>query len=78
MPLALKSGSLNLPKPYGPVWVCNGIALPLPYPQVPDNLAMPLCVSGVMWDVKSHFQLCGSIFCMYIDNEILFHSLHTV
>jgi hypothetical protein len=26
----LKSGSLNLLEPYGPVQACNGIALPLP------------------------------------------------
>ena len=31
MPTVLKSGSLNLLEPSGPVQVCNGIALPLPY-----------------------------------------------
>jgi hypothetical protein len=31
MPTVLKSGSLNLLEPYGPVQACNGIALPLPY-----------------------------------------------
>jgi hypothetical protein len=28
----LKSGSLNLLEPYGPIQACNGIALPLPLP----------------------------------------------
>jgi hypothetical protein len=31
VPFVLKSGSLNLMKPYGPVQACNGIALPF-YP----------------------------------------------
>jgi hypothetical protein len=30
--IVLKSGSLNLLEPSGPVKVCNGIALPLPLP----------------------------------------------
>ena len=30
MPIVLKSGSLNLLEPSGPVQGCNGIALPLP------------------------------------------------
>jgi hypothetical protein len=30
--IVLKSGSLNLLEPSGPVKTCNGIALPLPYP----------------------------------------------
>ena len=29
MPIVLKSGSLNLPEPSGPVQACNGSALPL-------------------------------------------------
>ena len=29
--IVLKSGSLNLLEPSGPVQACNGIALPLPY-----------------------------------------------
>jgi hypothetical protein len=28
VPIVLKSGSLNLLEPYGPVQACNGIALP--------------------------------------------------
>jgi len=31
MPIVLKSGSLSLLEPSGPVQACNGIALPLPY-----------------------------------------------
>jgi hypothetical protein len=31
VPIVLKSGSLNLLEPSGPLQVCNGIALPLPY-----------------------------------------------
>jgi hypothetical protein len=31
VPIVLKSGSLNLLEPPGPVQVCNGIALPLPF-----------------------------------------------
>jgi hypothetical protein len=29
MPIVLKSGSLNLLEPWGPVKACNGIAVPL-------------------------------------------------
>jgi len=32
VPIVLKSGSLNLLEPSGPVQACNGIALPLPVP----------------------------------------------
>jgi hypothetical protein len=31
VPTVLKSWSLNLLKPLGPVQACNGIALPLPF-----------------------------------------------
>ena len=31
VPIVLKSGSLNLLEPSGPVQACNGIPLPLPY-----------------------------------------------
>jgi hypothetical protein len=54
------------------------VAILITHPHVPDNLAMPLCVSGVMWVVKSHFQLCGNIFSTDIGIEMLFHSLRTV
>jgi len=32
VPTVLKSGSLNLLEPSGPVHTCNGIAVPLPLP----------------------------------------------
>ena len=31
MPIVLKSGSLNVLEPSGPVQACNGIVLPLPF-----------------------------------------------
>jgi hypothetical protein len=31
VPIVLKSGSLNLLEPYGPLQTCNGIVLHLPY-----------------------------------------------
>jgi hypothetical protein len=34
VPIVMKSGSLNLFEPSGPVKACNGIALPLPLPQI--------------------------------------------
>jgi len=34
----LKSGSLNLLEPSGPVQACNGIVLPLPLPLVKTQL----------------------------------------
>jgi len=37
------------------------VAILITHPQAPDNLAMSLCVSDVMWVAKSHFQLCGDI-----------------
>jgi len=33
VPIVLKSGSLSLLEPSGPVQACNGIALPLPLPK---------------------------------------------
>ena len=33
VPIVLKSGSLRLLEPSGPVQACNGIALPLPLPE---------------------------------------------
>jgi len=37
VPTVLKSGSLNLLEPLGPVQACNGIALPLPLPSYYDS-----------------------------------------
>jgi hypothetical protein len=52
----LKSGSLNLLEPSGPVQVCNGIALPLPFIQQ----GIPLCmVLGFRSRVNEIFTLLG-------------------
>ena len=37
MPIVLKSGSLNLLEPPGPLQACNGIALPSPYDKKPSS-----------------------------------------
>jgi len=37
VPIVLKSGSLNLLEPSGPVQACNGIALPLPFYNICKN-----------------------------------------
>jgi hypothetical protein len=42
----MKSGSLNLLEPSGPVQACNGIALPLP---------LPLLAPSQNSDLYSHF-----------------------
>jgi hypothetical protein len=49
VPIVIKSGSLNLLEPSGPVKVCNGIALPLPLTHyvVPTLLAGERCAQGV-------------------------------
>jgi len=41
VPIVLKSGSLNLLEPYGPVQACNGIALPLAFSK---QMVIPLSV----------------------------------
>jgi hypothetical protein len=40
MPIVLKSGSLNLLEPSGPVKACNGIALPLPLHSVASDIGV--------------------------------------
>jgi len=39
VPTALKSGSLSLLEPSGPVQACNGIALPLPFTNLNAGLS---------------------------------------
>jgi hypothetical protein len=51
VPIVLKSGSLNLLEPSGPVKACNGIALPLPLPLH----AVELHLSGLITAVKPVF-----------------------
>ena len=41
MPTVLKSGSLNLLEPSGPLQACNGIALPLPFTHFCYRLSRP-------------------------------------
>ena len=49
MPIDLKSGSLNLLEPSGPVQACNGIILPLP-------LSSGLCHLFVLFDICRRFR----------------------
>jgi len=44
--IALKSGSLNLQEPSGPVQACNGIALPLPWPLSHTSLSSVPMLTG--------------------------------
>jgi len=44
VPVVLKSGSLNLLEPSGPVQACNGIALPLPCIKVITRVIIPIII----------------------------------
>ena len=50
MQIVLKSGSLNLLEPSGPVQACNGIALPLPYSNgvSPQKSSNKLCLGLIL------------------------------
>ena len=49
VPIVLKSGSLNLLEPSGPLQACNGIALPLRYCIMHGTYTVPECnVSNVI------------------------------
>jgi hypothetical protein len=48
VPIVLKSGSLNLLEPLGPVQACNGIDLPLP---------LPLPLDGTSSDINLGFTI---------------------
>ena len=48
MPIVLKSGSLNLLEPSGPLKACNGIALPF-YLFVGPNMSFAMSPTNVMW-----------------------------
>jgi hypothetical protein len=41
VPTVLKSGSLNLLEPSGPIQICNGKALPLVFPQLSSDSTFP-------------------------------------
>ena len=47
MPTVLKSGSLILLEPSGPVQACSGIALPLPLPLQHSNLCIILIIGYI-------------------------------
>ena len=47
MPIVLKSGSLKLLEPSGPVQACNGIALPLMTPNDPYSVRTATLTSNV-------------------------------
>ena len=48
MPIVLKSGNLNLLEPSGPMQVCNGIALPLPFSYFETQQAKVILVNSVI------------------------------
>jgi hypothetical protein len=56
VPLGLKSGSLNLLEPSGPVKACNGIALPLHYVLNVHFMAFILLRSNCRWLVKMNWK----------------------
>jgi hypothetical protein len=55
VPIVLKSGSLNLLDPSGPVKACNGIALPLPVPvtAISFEAASPRLVENI-FEIWTH------------------------
>jgi hypothetical protein len=60
VPVVLKSGSLNLLEPSGPVQACNGIVLPLPN-------------SSIQVEIKSSFKSGNA--CYYLVKNLLSSSL---
>jgi len=63
VPTVLKSGSLNLLEPSGPVQACNGIALPLPF----------YCfLSKCKWAKNKFWDIC----CMLYLEHLGFKTLH--
>jgi hypothetical protein len=68
--IVLKSGSLNLLEPYGPVQACNGIVLPLPLPSLKlggdgeDRIKIMPVVEEVRMD-----------FCHCLERKELIHRL---
>jgi hypothetical protein len=57
VPIALKSGGLNLLEPSGPVQVCNGIALPLLYSGLARRVALHKFIVVSLETVASIFRL---------------------
>ena len=63
MPIVLKSGSLNLLEPSGPVQACNGIALPLQELNHPESEDENLPPSRV--DVKNAWSYTSTPLCIF-------------
>jgi hypothetical protein len=63
VPIVLKSGSLNLLEPSGPVKACNGIALPLPCILDVAEMTNPLGRPRRRWEdnIKMHVQEVGGV-----------------
>jgi len=57
VPIVLKSGSLSLLEPSGPVQACNGFALRLPYDTSHRNYVLLQAVPEYKFLAKSCFQL---------------------
>ena len=69
VPIVLKSGSLNLLEPSGPVQACNGIALPLPlfikYDFIwPHNLDTNSSNAYVLR------KICGLVLCWFVSQVV--------
>jgi hypothetical protein len=61
VPIVLKSWSLNLLKPSGPVQGCNGVALPLPLPlPLPIHFWKMICFEFT-WILTHGLQILGEI-----------------
>jgi hypothetical protein len=69
MPIVLKSGSLNLLEPSGPVKACNGIDLPLPlYVNVP---LLNGCYTPTYHAVMHYRVMIGIDACKKLYNALL-------
>jgi hypothetical protein len=76
VPTVLKSGSLNLLEPSGPVQACNGIALPLPLPwycasKIDVMTLVLLCIcdslrmaSKHVWVFWNLYTVCNPLLCI--------------
>jgi hypothetical protein len=77
-PIVLKSGSLNLLEPSGPVEACNGIALPLPFTRI-TQLVPNITAAAVRLTAAKYKPL--NIFCddHRFDGQCeYFHSQHSM
>jgi hypothetical protein len=70
VPIVLKSGSLNLLEPSGPVEGCNGIALPLPYFAVIFIYGLFSNVTCVWeYDISEMDEICRGPYWEYSGNK---------